>query len=132
MKAKRALAMLLAAVVMVSGTPAIAQASSYQGYSLPRLKGNKYTSLHDKTKDDDYIKNKITALTDTTYVNTWAVTSGNDSISNKYKQGVGTGEKTLYFTSGNNLSKGDEVGLGMENYQNSTSYAWVSGEVNFY
>lgn len=132
MKVKKLMAMVLAAVVMISGTPAIAQAASYQGYSLPRLKGNKYTSLHDKTKDNDYIKNEVTALTDATYVNTWAVTSNNKKISNKYKQGVGTGNKKINFSSGYNLDKGDEVGLGIQNYNSSSSYAWVSGEVNFY
>ena len=88
-------------------------------------------NAHFKTTNEDYITNQVTAVTDTTYVNFWAVTSSNKKISQKYKQGVNTGKKTLKFSSSYNLGKGDEVGMGMENYENSLHTAWVSGSVNF-
>lgn len=134
MKLKRTMAMILAAVVLVSsGVPAVANAGtkSYTAYSLSRFKGDKFTSLYNKTSNDTYIKNKVTALTDTTYINAWAVTSGNKKISKKYKQSVETGTKKIKFTSSTKPKKGDEIGLGMENYNNASHYAWVSGKVDF-
>lgn len=130
---KKGIAVLMASLMIVEGSSGLAQAatSNYIAYSLPRLNGNKYTSLHDKTTNDDYVENEVTAVTDTTYVNCWAVTSGNKKISNKYKQGVGTGKKKLNFTSDYNLDRKDEAGLGMENYETSYSFAWVSGKVDF-
>lgn len=52
-------------------------------------------------------------------------------ISNKYKQGVGTGSCNLIFTKSGYNSTNTQVGMGMENYQSQLSTAFVSGNVDF-
>ena len=43
-------------------------------------------------------QNEVTAITNTSYANFWAVNNSKSKISNKYKQGVGTGSCNLIFT----------------------------------
>ena len=77
------------------------------------------------------IRNTVTAITDTTYANFWAVNDSKGQISNKYKQGVGTGSCMLIFTKNGYSLKNVQVGMGMENYQAQLGKAFVSGEVDF-
>lgn len=80
---------------------------------------------------DDYITNEVTAITNTSYANFWAVNNSKSKISNKYKQGVGTGSCNLIFTKSGYNSTNTQVGMGMENYQSQLSTAFVSGNVDF-
>ena len=79
----------------------------------------------------DYITNEVTAITNTSYANFWAVNNSKSKISNKYKQGVGTGSCNLIFTKSGYNSTNTQVGMGMENYQSQLSTAFVSGNVDF-
>lgn len=63
--------------------------------------------------------------------NFWAVNNSKSKISNKYKQGVGTGSCNLIFTKSGYNSTNTQVGMGMENYQSQLSTAFVSGNVDF-
>lgn len=87
--------------------------------------------MHAKTTSDDYITNEVTAITNTSYANFWAVNNSKSKISNKYKQGVGTGSCNLIFTKSGYNSTNTQVGMGMENYQSQLSTAFVSGNVDF-
>ena len=110
---------------------AYSQAASYTAYALKLNKTNNFTSMHAKTTSDDYITNEVTAITNTSYANFWAVNNSKSKISNKYKQGVGTGSCNLIFTKSGYNSTNTQVGMGMENYQSQLSTAFVSGNVDF-
>ena len=94
-------------------------------------KTNNFTSMHAKKTTDAFITNEVTAITDTSYANFWAVNNDKVKISNKYKQGKGTGELDLLFTKTGYNYVGVQVGMGMENYQIQLSTAFVSGDVDF-
>lgn len=121
--------MLSLCLVSVFGT--YVSAATYTAYTLKLNKTNNYTSVHAKTTADDYITNEVTAITNTTYANFWAINNSQDRISNKYKQGVGTGSIDILFTSKGYDSINTQVGMGMENYNISLSTAYVSGDVDF-
>ena len=102
--AKVGIGLFCAGCVFLSSA-AYSQAASYTAYALKLNKTNNFTSMHAKTTSDDYITNEVTAITNTSYANFWAVNNSKSKISNKYKQGVGTGSCNLIFTkSGYNLS----------------------------
>lgn len=115
----------------VFSSAAYSQAASYTAYALKLNKTNNFTSMHAKTTSDDYITNEVTAITNTSYANFWAVNNSKSKISNKYKQGVGTGSCNLIFTKSGYNSTNTQVGMGMENYQSQLSTAFVSGNVDF-
>ncbi|MCF0131148.1 MAG: hypothetical protein HUJ71_05445 [Pseudobutyrivibrio sp.] len=122
---------ILCAFCVVTSATTFSQASSYTAYSLGRNKTNNFTSMHEKTTSDNYISNQVTAITNTSYANFWAVNNKKSRISSKYKQGVGTGSCKLIFTSSDYDKEGTQVGMGMEDYQIHFDYAFVSGTVDF-
>ena len=95
--AKVGIGLFCAGCVFLSSA-AYSQAASYTAYALKLNKTNNFTSMHAKTTSDDYITNEVTAITNTSYANFWAVNNSKSKISNKYKQGVGTGSCNLIFT----------------------------------
>lgn len=105
-------------------------AVGYSGYTLPRAQGNNYTTQHSKTTTDNYIKNKVTALSSTSTATFWAANSSKTQISNDYDQKVGS-TATIKFTKSGYNKKGKEVMLGMENANWSLSYGFASGNVDF-
>lgn len=123
-------AMLSGILISTSIVPVHAQ--DYSAYSLPRLKKSKYTPIHDKKTDLNYIENEVTVLEKADYVNSWAITTGNKKISKKYKQGPGTGSKMIYFTDNQYAKKKAEVGMGLQNRASVTYYAFVAGKVYFH
>ena len=128
--AKVGIGLFCAGCVFLSSA-AYSQAASYTDYALKLNKTNNFTSMHAKTTSDDYITNEVTAITNTSYANFWAVNNSKSKISNKYKQGVGTGSCNLIFTKSGYNSTNTQVGMGMENYQSQLSTAFVSGNVDF-
>lgn len=116
---------------LIIGLATYASANTYTAYALKLNKTNNYTSVHDKTTADNYITNEVTAITNTSYANFWAINSSKSRISNKYKQGVGTGRVNILFTSSGYDSTGQQVGMGMENYVSQITTAFVSGDVDF-
>lgn len=128
--AKVGIGLFCAGCVFLSSA-AYSQAASYTAYALKLNKTNNFTSMHAKTTSDDYITNEVTAITNTSYANFWAVNNSKSKISNKYKQGVGTGSCNLIFTKSGYNSTNTQVGMGMENYQSQLSTAFVSGNVDF-
>ncbi len=52
--------------------PVSAAEVGYVGYKLPRLKGNNYTGYHQKATNDDYIRNIVENVSNTSTVNFWA------------------------------------------------------------
>ena len=124
--AKVGIGLFCAGCVFLSSA-AYSQAASYTAYALKLNKTNNFTSMHAKTTSDDYITNEVTAITNTSYANFWAVNNSKSKISNKYKQGVGTGSCNLIFTKSGYNSTNTQVGMGMENYQSQLSTAFVSG-----
>ena len=113
--AKVGIGLFCAGCVFLSSA-AYSQAASYTAYALKLNKTNNFTSMHAKTTSDDYITNEVTAITNTSYANFWAVNNSKSKISNKYKQGVGTGSCNLIFTKSGYNSTNTQVGMGMENY----------------
>ena len=105
-------------------------AGSYSGYTLPRCQGNNYTTQHAKKTTDNFIVNKVTALTGTSTVTFWAANSNKTQISNDYDQKVGS-TATIKFTKRGYNKKGKEIMLGMENANWSLKNAFVSGNVDF-
>ena len=89
------------------------------------------TSMHAKTTSYEYVTNEVTSITHPSSSNCWAVNHSKSKISNKYKQGVGTGSCNLIFTKSGYNSTNTQVGMGMENYQSQLSTAFVSGNVDF-
>lgn len=80
----------------------------------------------------NFIKNEVTAISNTSFANFWVVNVSKDRISEKYKQGVGTGKISLIFTEDGYDYIGAQVGMGMENYSlDINTTAFVSGTVNF-
>lgn len=105
-------------------------AVSYSGYTLSRAQGNNYTTQHSKTTTENYIKNKVTALSNTSTATFWAADSSKTQISNDYDQKVGS-KATIKFTKSGYNKKGKEIMLGMENANWSLKNAFVSGNVDF-
>ena len=83
--AKVGIGLFCAGCVFLSSA-AYSQAASYTAYALKLNKTNNFTSMHAKTTSDDYITNEVTAITNTSYANFWAVNNSKSKISNKYKQ----------------------------------------------
>ena len=83
-----------------------------------------------KTTTDNYIKNKVTALSNTSTATFWAADSSKTQISNDYDQKVGS-KATIKFTKSGYNKKGKEIMLGMENANWSLKNAFVSGNVDF-
>ena len=79
---------------------------------------------------DNFIVNKVTALTGTSTVTFWAANSNKTQISNDYDQKVGS-TATIKFTKRGYNKKGKEIMLGMENANWSLKNAFVSGNVDF-
>lgn len=122
-------AMMALCFVSLSGT--CSNAATYTGYVLKIGKANTYTSVHSKTTKKGYIENEVTAMTDASYANFWAINSSKDIISNKYKQGLNTGNIQIKFTTSGYKKVGAQVGMAMENYYVSTTRGFVSGTVDF-
>ena len=81
--AKVGIGLFCAGCVFLSSA-AYSQAASYTAYALKLNKTNNFTSMHAKTTSDDYITNEVTAITNTSYANFWAVNNSKSKISNKY------------------------------------------------
>lgn len=114
------------AIGLLAPTAADAAYKSYVGYKLPPLKGNNYTSYHEKQTNDDHIQNKLENLANTSEANFWA--DDGSSISKKYNQKVGNETKIKFDT---NKDKGNEVRLAMENAKWSTKNAFAAGQADF-
>jgi hypothetical protein len=114
-----------AAILMTTS----AFASSYTAYSLGPLKQNNYTSAHTKQTSDQYMRNHVTAMSNTDLVTFWGCNANKSQISPDYDQKVGSTVDIRYNTK---QSAGTQVILGMENAHNYlTEYAFVSGDVDF-
>lgn len=105
---------------------------NYTAYSLPRLKGNAYTPVHEKSTSRNFIENTVTAISNASFVYCWAINDGQKKISKKYKAGPGTGTAKIDFTKDGYNKQKVQVGLGLENYQSVGHYAFVTGYVNLY
>ncbi len=125
---KRATALITLCICLLTS---VASAATFTAYSLPIFKGNNYTNSHVKQKSDQYITNKVTAISGTSFANFWAVDDNKKSQSNKYKQNVSSTATRINFKSSANLTTGQNVMMAMENASWKTSYGFVSGEVDF-
>ena len=105
-------------------------AAGYSGYTLPKAQGNNYTTQHSKKTTNNYITNKVTALSGTSKATFWAANSSKTQISNDYDQKVGS-TATIKFTKSGYNKKGNEIMLGMENANWSLKYGFASGNVDF-
>ena len=128
---KKSIGVLALSLCVITGFGTYACAANYTAYALKLNKSNNFTSIHDKETAYNYIINEVTAITNTSYANFWAVNNSNSKISNKYKQGVGTGKVKILFTSSGYDGIDKQVGMGMENYVSQASTAFVSGTVDF-
>ncbi|WP_087678566.1 hypothetical protein [Garciella nitratireducens] len=127
MKKKRLISILSICLLLALLAPVSAAEVGYVGYKLPRLKGNNYTGYHQKATNDDYIRNIVENVSNTSTVNFWAQDHSGD-ISSKYNQKVGSVAKIIFNT---NKDKGNSIRMAMENGKLSTGYAFVAGRVNF-
>lgn len=124
------LAILLSLTIIIPNF-VFADYESYVAYSLPRLKGDNYTNVHDKQTNDNYIKNQVTALDNTDSADFWVVTQDGTRISDNYNQKVTNYPITINFRPTIHKYKGDQIKMGMQNARLSTGYAFVSGKVDF-
>ncbi len=125
--------LLVLTLVTVILTPSFLFAGwqSYTAYSLKPFKGNTYTNDHSKQSTDQYIKNNVTALTDTDCVQFWATlgsSSGQTEVSSVYTQYLNS---TLNIPFSSYLGAGTVIAMGMQNGRLVAHYAWVSGRVDF-
>ena len=116
---------IMATALMVA--PALA--NTYTSYSLGPLQGNNYTAVHSKLTNTQYITNKVTALSNTDKVTFWGTNVSLSQITPDYYQVLGTTVNIAYNTT---QSIGTQVAMGMENYHFITTYAFVSGDVDFH
>lgn len=126
---KRISLLLLAGVLatLVLATPALATVYTYTAFALPRLCGNNYTSAHTKQTNDQYMRNTVTALSNTDLGHFWACNVNKSTISPGYDQRLGSTVDIRYNTY---ESAGTQVILGMQNAHLSINYAFVSGHVD--
>jgi hypothetical protein len=124
----KVIGLVVAAVVCLTQTPVLA--ATYKEYSLPRLKGNNYTSAHTKETNDNFIENRVTSMKNTSRVTFWACDANQSQISIDYHQTVGN-KTDIIFSPGKELRQNQQVIMGMENEKWSSEYAFVSGEVDF-
>lgn len=118
--------LILLLATLFATTPVLA--ATYTAYSLGPLKKNNYTSAHTKQTNDQYIRNTVTALTNTDQVLFWAANANKKSLSTGYDQKLGSTVNIRYNTW---QSAGTQVMLAMQNAKWSTQYAFVSGNVDF-
>ena len=74
------------------------------------------------------MQNKVTALSNTDKVTFWGTNVNQSQITPDYHQVLDTNVQIRYNTT---QSAGTQVTLGMQNFRFITTYAFVSGDVDF-
>ncbi|SFU64842.1 hypothetical protein SAMN04487886_108618 [Clostridium sp. DSM 8431] len=101
-------------------------AGSYGGYSLPVHQGNTYWGEAHKSRGaNSCVYNQVDLLTNTSRATFWITQSNKNQYSNDYYFQVGD-KKNMYSYGA--ISSGY---VGMENYYNSSTEAYVDGWINF-
>lgn len=101
-------------------------AGAYGGYRLPVNQGNNYWGLaHKANGANSCVYNQVDLLTNTSRATFWITKSNKQQCSSDYY--FSEGERKNMYSNGA-ISSGY---VGMENYYNSNTEAYVDGWINF-
>lgn len=134
MKKKKSLflSILLVGAFLLPTTTVLGSIKSFSGYLLPRWQGQNYTSTYQHNDPVAGINACVNKFTGTTKCYLWPADSGEDPLGSTTTTFTANGEyKWLYFSDGED-HQGEYVSLGMMNYYDSTSGAYVDGKVDFF